>query len=176
MSTNRNRGRRSRISWMRRGFCSRPVEVPSRSRSSTGPAGTRGGGCTPHESCAGPELVSAKLGFDPRIGATHLDRLSLTGQSVLEVTAGPVFEDSSDELTSLRRALARYPHDVWRYIVACDRLLTEATSLVRVSLLPAWSTPPCTSRSRCVVAGRHTRSGAARCFAAWTGPVTSASP
>lgn len=66
------------------------------------------------------ELVSTKLGFDPRIGATPLDWLSLTGQAALEMTAGAVFEDSDDELTSLRQALAWYPDDVWRYVVACD--------------------------------------------------------
>ncbi len=36
------------------------------------------------------------------------------------MTAGAVFEDSDDELTSLRQALAWYPDDVWRYVVACD--------------------------------------------------------
>jgi len=45
------------------------------------------------------ELVSTKLGLDPRIGATPLDWLSLTGQAALEMTAGAVFEDSDDELT-----------------------------------------------------------------------------
>lgn len=64
------------------------------------------------------ELVSTHLGFDPRLGATPLDWLSLTGQAALEVTAGAVFEDSDNELTSLREALAWYPDDVWRYVVA----------------------------------------------------------
>ncbi|MFZ1579127.1 MAG: DUF4037 domain-containing protein, partial [Nostocoides sp.] len=49
-----------------------------------------------------------------------LEWLSLTGQAALEVTAGAVFEDTADELTSLRDALAWYPDDVWRYVVACD--------------------------------------------------------
>lgn len=66
------------------------------------------------------ELISTKIGFDPRIEHTPLDWLSLTGQAALEMTAGAVFEDSDDELTSLRRALAWYPDDVWRYVVACD--------------------------------------------------------
>lgn len=65
------------------------------------------------------ELVSTKLGFDPRVGAKPLDWLFLTGQAALEMTAGAVFEDSDDELTSLRQALAWYPDDVWRYVVAC---------------------------------------------------------
>ena len=66
------------------------------------------------------ELVSTKLGFDPRTSATPLDWMSLTGQAALEMTAGAVFEDSDDELTSLRQALVWYPDDVWRYVVACD--------------------------------------------------------
>lgn len=53
-------------------------------------------------------------------GATPLEWLSLTGQAALEVTAGAVFEDPADEPTSLRDALAWYPDDVWRYVVACD--------------------------------------------------------
>ena len=65
------------------------------------------------------ELVSMHLGFDPRLDATPLDWLSLTGQAALEVTAGAVFEDSYGELTSLRQALGWYPDDVWRYVVAC---------------------------------------------------------
>lgn len=61
------------------------------------------------------------LGFDPRgEPATVLDWLSLTGQSVLEVVSGAVFEDQVGELTRLREALAWYPDDVWRYVVACD--------------------------------------------------------
>lgn len=40
------------------------------------------------------ELISTKIGFDPRIEHMPLDWLSLTGQAVLEMTAGAVFEDS----------------------------------------------------------------------------------
>lgn len=66
------------------------------------------------------EFISTQLGFDPRLDTTTpLDWLSLTGQAALEVTAGAVFEDSNDELSSLRQALAWYPDDVWRYVVAC---------------------------------------------------------
>lgn len=48
------------------------------------------------------------------------DWLSLTGQSVLEVTAGPVFEDTSGEITALRDRLAWYPYDVWLHVLAAD--------------------------------------------------------
>lgn len=66
------------------------------------------------------ELVADRLGFDPRLGATPYDWLSVTGQAALEVTAGEVFEDSSSELSSVRESLGWYPDDVWRYVVACD--------------------------------------------------------
>ncbi|MGL5826578.1 MAG: DUF4037 domain-containing protein [Nocardioides sp.] len=36
------------------------------------------------------------------------------------MTAGAVFEDPDGELASLRQALAWYPDDLWRYVVASD--------------------------------------------------------
>ncbi|WP_255447262.1 DUF4037 domain-containing protein [Schumannella soli] len=51
-------------------------------------------------------------------GMTLLDWLSLTGQSVLEATAGPVFRDDTGELTAEREALARYPDDVRSWLLA----------------------------------------------------------
>lgn len=66
------------------------------------------------------EFVSSRLGFDPRIHATTVDWLSLTGQAVLEVTAGEVFEDRDGMFTSLRDALAWYPDDLWSYVAAVD--------------------------------------------------------
>lgn len=61
------------------------------------------------------------LGFDPASGAmSAIDWLSLTGQAVLEVVSGAVFEDQTGELTALRETLTWYPDDIWRYVVACD--------------------------------------------------------
>lgn len=58
---------------------------------------------------------------DGEISALRIaDWLSLTGQSVLEVTAGPVFEDTSGEITALRDLLTWYPHDVWLHVLAAD--------------------------------------------------------
>ena len=57
---------------------------------------------------------------EDRHGLGVTDWLTLTGQSVLEVTAGPVFEDTSGELTALRECLAWYPHDVWLHVLAAD--------------------------------------------------------
>jgi hypothetical protein len=61
-----------------------------------------------------------RLGFDPREPMTTHDWLSLSGQAVLEVTAGPVFVDEVGDLTAARRLLAWYPDDIWRYVLGCD--------------------------------------------------------
>ena len=47
-----------------------------------------------------------------------IDWLLLTGQSVLEIVAGPVFHDDGGELTALRARLHWYPEDVEQYVVA----------------------------------------------------------
>ncbi len=68
-------------------------------------------------------FAEQQLGFDPGGPATsHLEWLSLTGQSVLEVVTGAVFADQTGELTRLRDALVWYPDEIWRYVVACDWL------------------------------------------------------
>jgi Domain of unknown function (DUF4037) len=85
----------------------------------------------------GPWLVG-QLGFDPRgksttgsttgsttDGATArtadiapADWLATPSQLLAEVTGGPVFADTLGELTAVRKRLAWYPPDVWRYILA----------------------------------------------------------
>ncbi|MFB9377054.1 DUF4037 domain-containing protein [Kineococcus gynurae] len=66
-------------------------------------------------------FASARLGLDPGEPWDSLDWLSVTGQSVLEVTAGPVFIGPSQTpgaFELLRRRLARYPDDVELVVVA----------------------------------------------------------
>jgi Domain of unknown function (DUF4037) len=66
-------------------------------------------------------FAEQQLGFNPCGPAVStLDWLSLTGQSVLEVVAGAVYQDQTGELTRLRDALVWYPDEIWRYVVACD--------------------------------------------------------
>lgn len=65
-------------------------------------------------------FVTSRLGLDPRGGMDPLDWLSVTGQAVLEVVAGPVFHDSAGEITDIRERLTWYPDEVWRSVVACD--------------------------------------------------------
>jgi hypothetical protein len=64
-------------------------------------------------------FVTSHLGCDP---ADDIDWLLLTGQSVLEVIAGPVFHDDTGELTALRTKLQWYPPDVERYLIAASWL------------------------------------------------------
>jgi len=70
-------------------------------------------------------FLIAHLGFDPRTGASPRDWLALTGQAVLEVTAGPLFADETGDVTAARRTLKWYPDDVWRYVLAADWIRLE---------------------------------------------------
>lgn len=62
------------------------------------------------------EFAASRLGAIPE---TPVDWLLVPGQSFLELTAGPVFHDDSDQLTRLRSRLQWYPQDVWLYVLAC---------------------------------------------------------
>jgi hypothetical protein len=64
------------------------------------------------------DFTASRLGVDPSGGLSVLDWLSVTGQSVLEVTAGPVFTDRTRTLAAVRTMLAWYPPDVERYVLA----------------------------------------------------------
>jgi hypothetical protein len=64
------------------------------------------------------DFAASRLGVDPSGGLSVLDWLSVTGQSVLEVTAGPVFTDRTRTLAAVRTLLAWYPPDVERYVLA----------------------------------------------------------
>jgi hypothetical protein len=64
------------------------------------------------------DFTASRLGVDPSGGLSALDWLTVTGQSVLEVTAGRVFTDRTRTLAAVRALLAWYPPDVERYILA----------------------------------------------------------
>jgi len=64
------------------------------------------------------DFSASRLGVDPSGGLLAVDWLILTGQSVLEVTAGPVFTDRTRTLAAVRTMLAWYPPDVERYVLA----------------------------------------------------------
>jgi Domain of unknown function (DUF4037) len=64
------------------------------------------------------DFAASRLGTDPTQGMSVIDWLTVTGQSVLEVTAGPVFADRTRTLAPARALLAWYPPDVERYVLA----------------------------------------------------------
>ncbi|MEU4776063.1 DUF4037 domain-containing protein [Micromonospora sp. NPDC023644] len=60
-----------------------------------------------------------RLGFDPAAGVATADWLATPTQRLAEVTGGEVFHDGLDgALTRARAALAWYPDDVWRHVLA----------------------------------------------------------
>jgi hypothetical protein len=65
-------------------------------------------------------FVASRTGISVAEPLSVPDWLSLTGEAVLEVTAGPVFADTAGDLSSARRRLAWYPDDLWAYVVATD--------------------------------------------------------
>jgi hypothetical protein len=65
-------------------------------------------------------FVQSRTGVAVRDPLPPGDWLTLTGQAVLEVTAGPVFVDTDGALTAARAALQWYPDDVWTYVIAAD--------------------------------------------------------
>ncbi|QUQ67334.1 DUF4037 domain-containing protein [Kutzneria sp. CA-103260] len=66
------------------------------------------------------EWLRGHLGFDPLAGITTFDWLATSSQGFAEVTAGAVFHDDIGDLTRARSALAWYPDDIWRYLLACQ--------------------------------------------------------
>jgi hypothetical protein len=65
-------------------------------------------------------FVRSRLGVDAQAPPTVEQWLTVTGQGVLEVTAGPVFADTDGRLAAVRNRLAWYPHDLWLHLVAVD--------------------------------------------------------
>jgi hypothetical protein len=63
-------------------------------------------------------FAASRLGVDPTRELSVADWLILTGQSVLEVTAGPVFVDRTADLARVRARLNWYPPDIERYVLA----------------------------------------------------------
>ncbi len=66
--------------------------------------------------------LTDRLGFDPRYEVSLLDWLATPTQVLAEVTGGAVFWDGlgAPGLNVARAALAWYPDDVWRYVLACQ--------------------------------------------------------
>jgi hypothetical protein len=80
-------------------------------------------------------FAASRLGIDPTTELSVADWLILTGQSVLEVTAGPVFADRTAELAQVRARLNWYPPDTERYVLAAgwQRLSQEMPMIGRTA-------------------------------------------
>jgi Domain of unknown function (DUF4037) len=80
-------------------------------------------------------FAASRLGVDPTGGLAVLEWLILTGQSVLEVIAGPVFADRTSELAPVRALLRWYPPDIERYVLAAgwQRLSQEMPMVGRTA-------------------------------------------
>ena len=65
------------------------------------------------------EFVVQRLGVGPDAPWSVTDWLGFTGQSVLELVAGPVFADDEGRWARLRGRLAHHPDDLRRYLLAC---------------------------------------------------------
>ncbi|HEX5400981.1 MAG TPA: DUF4037 domain-containing protein [Pseudonocardiaceae bacterium] len=66
------------------------------------------------------DWLNGWLGFDPTDGVTVTDWLAMPTQRLAEVTQGAVYHDGAGDLTAVRAALAWYPDDLWRYVLACQ--------------------------------------------------------
>lgn len=80
-------------------------------------------------------FAAGRLGVDPAAGLLVLDWLTLTGQSVLEVTAGPVFADRTAGLAQVHALLRWYPPDIERYVLSAgwQRLSQEMPMVGRTA-------------------------------------------
>ena len=80
-------------------------------------------------------FAASRLGVNPAGELSALDWLIVTGQSVLEVTAGPVFADRTAELAQVRARLRWYPPEVERYVLAAgwQRLSQEMPMVGRAA-------------------------------------------
>ena len=80
-------------------------------------------------------FAASRLGIDPTAELSVADWLVLTGQSVLEVTAGPIFVDRTAGLAQVRARLNWYLPDIEQYVLAAgwQRLSQEMPMVGRTA-------------------------------------------
>jgi hypothetical protein len=66
------------------------------------------------------EWVVTQLGVDALGPLTSVDWLLMPQQQLLGVVGGAVYADPRGELARLRKSLAWYPDQVWRWLLACQ--------------------------------------------------------
>ena len=71
------------------------------------------------------EYFIGRLGVDPADGLSLTDWLVTPTQTLAVLTAGAVFHDPLGLLAGRRSALAWYPEDVWRYVLAAGWLRVD---------------------------------------------------
>ncbi|MHC3820087.1 DUF4037 domain-containing protein [Streptomyces sp. DT9] len=65
--------------------------------------------------------LTREAGFDASAAEPSVrDWLAMPQQRLAGITGGAVFHDGPGLLTAARRRLARYPEQVWRYLLACQ--------------------------------------------------------
>ena len=82
-----------------------------------------------------PAWLVEHLGVDATAGMTVPDWLLTPQQRLLGVVAGAVHADGSGALGEVRRALAWYPDQVWRWLLACQwrRIAQEEAFVARAA-------------------------------------------
>ena len=82
-----------------------------------------------------PDWLVEHLGVDACAGMSTLDWLLTPQQKLLGVVAGAVHVDVSGTLRLLREALAWYPDQIWRWMLACQwhRLAQEEAFVARAA-------------------------------------------
>jgi hypothetical protein len=79
-----------------------------------------------------PEWLVEHLGVDAAQGMSLADWLVTPQQQLLGVVAGAVYADERGELARVRRELAWYPDQVWRWLLACQwRRLAQEEAFVQ---------------------------------------------
>ncbi|MFE7119079.1 DUF4037 domain-containing protein [Streptomyces sp. NPDC057654] len=96
-----------------------PLDPVGRMRPTDGPVNHR---VSVHELDA---WLGAQLGLRAGLGSAYTEPstdawLAMPQQRLAETTGGAVFHDATGSLTAARRALAWYPEQVWRYLLACQ--------------------------------------------------------
>ncbi len=82
-----------------------------------------------------PAWLTEFLGVDATAGMSHLDWLVTPQQRLLGVVGGPVYADEGGALEGVRDALAWYPDELWRWLLACQwhRLAQEEAFVARTA-------------------------------------------
>ena len=81
------------------------------------------------------EWLRRQLGFDPGRPMSSARWLATPQQRLLHVTAGRVFRDDDGDLERVRRDLAWYPPDVWRWMMSSSWHLIGNTQPLRARCL-----------------------------------------